>query len=98
MEDDAADLECPGFNLGTGSTAPAISPAALKVTERLRPLGDPTAILARWYEAAFEDSKVRARPRRSDKNSPNGLRLTPRLRERITRGNLRVKPVTGGVR
>jgi len=35
---------------------------ALKVTERFTPLGDPNAMLAMWYEATLDDSKVFTRP------------------------------------
>jgi len=35
---------------------------ALKVTERLTPLGDLNAMLAMWYEATIEDPKVFTRP------------------------------------
>ncbi len=35
---------------------------ALKVTERFTPLGDVNAMLAMWYEATIEDSKVFTRP------------------------------------
>jgi hypothetical protein len=35
---------------------------ALKVTERFTPLGDLNAMLAMWYEATIEDSKVFTRP------------------------------------
>jgi hypothetical protein len=35
---------------------------ALKVTERFTPVGDVNAMLAMWYEATIEDSKVFTRP------------------------------------
>jgi hypothetical protein len=49
---------------------------ALKVTERFTPLGDPNAMLAMWYEATIEDSKVFTRPWKV--SMPIYRRLEPR--------------------
>jgi hypothetical protein len=62
-EGDTLVTEVNGFNAGIWlDRSGNFTSDALKVTERFTPLGDPNAMLAMWYEATLEDSKVFTRP------------------------------------
>lgn len=61
-EGDTLVTEVTGFKPNWLSRAGDFTSDVLKVTERFTPLGDINAMLAMWYEATLEDSKVFTRP------------------------------------